>query len=99
MNVEDRHATPDGAVVAVEDEALMYLYTGRQSVPNHLFHWRGRTTDPLSPGAMLSFFCDTGVTHLALTGPGAEAARLTGGLDPLFIVTQGPALYGFQCPA
>ncbi len=77
----------------------MYLYTGRQSVPNHLFHWQGRTTDPLSPDAMLSFFCDAGVTHLALTGPGAEAARLAGGLDPLFIVTEGPALYGFQCPA
>lgn len=91
------HATPADAVIAVEDEALMYLYTGRRTVPNHLFRWKGRATNPFGPEAMISFFCEAGVTHLAVTGPGAAATPLTEGLDPLFAMTRGPALYRFEC--
>ncbi len=94
------------AVVATEDEALVYLYTGRRSVPSYLFRWSGRSTTPLSRDGTVQFYCDTGVTHLALSGPRAPAAPLVdelaqgsdSTLSLLFRVTNGPALYEFRCP-
>ncbi|MCH7683916.1 MAG: hypothetical protein IIB35_09440 [Gemmatimonadetes bacterium] len=94
------------AVVASEDEALVYLYTGRHSVPSYLFRWSGRSTTPLSRDSTVQFYCDAGVTHLALSGPAAPAAPLVdelaqgsdSTLSLLFRVANGPALYEFRCP-
>jgi hypothetical protein len=94
------------AVVASEDEALIYLYTGRHSVPSYLFRWSDRSATPLSRDSTVQFYCDAGVTHLALSGLAAPAAPLVdelaqgsdSTLSLLFRVTNGPALYEFRCP-
>ena len=97
--------TPPETVVAVSDEALVYLYSGRRAVPSYLFRWQGRRTDPLTADESVAYFCENGVTHLALTGPGAAAGPTVRDLasaeesvlEPLFQVTSGPALYRFSC--
>jgi hypothetical protein len=97
---------PSDAVIASEDEATIYLYTGRRAVPSHLFRWQGIATAPLSGAETMRYWCDAGVTHLALTGPGGPVGALTSELaqradstvTPLFRITNGPALYRFRCP-
>lgn len=97
--------TPPDAVVASEDEALIYLYTGRHTVPSHLFRWEGLSTRPLPPEQIADYLCRSGTTHLAVTGPGDPAADLVLWLrgsarataQPMFEVTGGPALYRLQC--
>jgi hypothetical protein len=98
--------TPPSAVVASEDEALIYLYTGRRSVPSHLFRWSGLGTERLPDSLIVAFWCQAGVTHLAVTGPGdaalplaeSSASRKDSVFVPLFQVTKGPGLYRFRCP-
>lgn len=98
--------TPPDAVVASEDEALIYLYTGRRTVPSHLFRWAGLGTERLPDSAIVTFWCQAGVTHLAVTGPGDAALPLAESsashkdslLVPLFQMTKGPGLYRFRCP-
>lgn len=96
--------TPDDAVVAVAGEALVYLYTGRRTLPNYLFRWRGRSWDRLSTTETVAYWCETGVTHVALTSPAADAAALVRELSdaavlkPQFAVTAGPELHRLQCP-
>ncbi len=97
---------PADAVVASEDEALVYLYTGRRSVPSHLFRWAGLGTEPLPEDQRLRYWCETGVTHLAVTAPADPAAQIVAHLvgrpdstfTRLFQVTNGPGLYRFRCP-
>lgn len=97
---------PADAVIASEDEALIHLYTGRRSVPSHLFRWQGIATAPLPGEEAVRYWCDVGVTHLALTGPGGPVGEIVADLEqrpdtavtPLFRITNGPALYRFRCP-
>ncbi len=91
--------TPEAAVVASADEPLIYLYTGRRAVPNHIFRWKERDTEAFSPDTTYQFFCDYGVSYLALTSPSANAAPLSAGLEPMFRVSGGPALFRYLCPA
>ncbi len=98
--------TPDSAIVASADEALIHLYTGRRAVPGYLFRWRGRATEALSPDATIAFYCEVGVTHLVLDGPGSLMepvvrelrAREPPAAPPVFALRGGPALYEFRCP-
>ena len=98
---------PPDAVVAAEGEALIYLYTGRQAVQNALFTWKGRETDPLPADQVRKYFCDTGVTHIAISSPASDGAPIVAALTAadsssiqrMFAVTEGPALYRFQCRA
>lgn len=102
-----REEMPASAVVAVEDEALIYLYTGRTTVPSYVFRWRGRGTEPLGPDTAAAFYCRAQVTHIALTGLAAQTAPPVAGLlsradsvlAPLFQVTDGPSLHTFRCPS
>ncbi|HEX9581386.1 MAG TPA: hypothetical protein VF970_09815 [Gemmatimonadales bacterium] len=102
-----RVETPPGAIIAVEDEALVHLYTGRTTVPSYVFRWRGRGTEPLDAEAAAAFFCRARVTHVALTGPAAQTAppvarllaRPDSTLVPVFQVTGGASLHAFRCPA
>lgn len=97
---------PSDAVIAGGDEALLSLYTGRSSVPSYLSRLNGRDEIPLTPAESVHFYCATGVTHIALSGPGAPAARLlqtlstaeVSPLEQLFSVREGPKLYRFTCP-
>jgi hypothetical protein len=66
--------TDSASVVASEDEALIWLYTGRRAVPSHLWRARGRGSESLGADSLHAFFRRSGVTHVLLTGPRAAAA-------------------------
>ena len=93
--------TPQGAVVATDGEALVYLYTERRTVPLELYRLRGRDFESLSAEVTASFFCERGVTHVAASVPGplledlATAPETT--IVPRFRVTNGPSLFEFRC--
>jgi len=67
-------STPESAVIGVEDEALVWLYTGRRAVPTYLWRVRGRDGESFGPDSLRAFMRRNGVTHVVLTGPGSEAA-------------------------
>jgi hypothetical protein len=69
-----RERTPVDAVIATEDEALVWLYTGRRAVPSYLWRVRGRTAEGFGPDSLRAFLDRVGATHVLLTGPGSEAA-------------------------
>jgi hypothetical protein len=69
-----RTATPPAAIVAGEDEALLWLYTGRRAVPNYVWRYRGRGEESLGPDSLKAWFDRSGVTVVVLTGPGSDAA-------------------------
>ena len=89
--------TPPDAVIAVADEALMALYTGRRAVPSHLFAWEGRATRDLDPEAARAALCRLGADYIAITGPEGGSAQLVAGLTPLFRLRQGPGIYRLPC--
>ncbi len=70
-----RQATHPDDVIAGEDEALLWLYTGRRAVPSSLWRARGRTAEYLGPESLKVYFDRMGVSHVILTGPGSDAAR------------------------
>lgn len=69
-----RDATPRDAVVAGEDEALLWLYAGRRAVPNYVWRYRGRGEETLGPDSLRAWFDRAGVTRVVLTGPRSDAA-------------------------
>jgi len=99
-------AVPPDAVVATDGEALVYLYTGRRTVPLVLLQLRGRSWERFDAGTTASYFCESGVTHVATSWADGEAAPLISDLSaagdsvltPLFALTDGPALFRFRCP-
>jgi hypothetical protein len=70
-----RDSTPADAVIAAEDEAHIWLYTGRRAVPFYLWRYRGRGEESLGPDAMHAWLVRSGATYLVLTGMGSPAAR------------------------
>ncbi len=66
--------TPPDAVVAGEDEALLWLYTGRRAVPNYVWRHTGRGGESLGPDSLRAWFDRAGVTHVVLSGPRSDAA-------------------------
>jgi hypothetical protein len=106
LNASIRDELPHDVVVASEDEALIYLYTGRNTVPSYVFQWSGRGTEPFSADTALAFYCRSGVSHVALTAPALQSVPPVAGLQarqdstliPLFEVTRGPSLLTFRCP-
>jgi hypothetical protein len=99
-------AVPDDAVIASDGEAMVYLYTGRKAVPAYLFRLDGRRMVPYDVDSTTAYFCESGVTHLGTSWLGGDLLPLfealqetTSTLTPLFVVTNGPALFRFQCPA
>ena len=69
-----REATPPDAVVAAEDEAMLWLYAGRRAVPSYVWRYRGRGDESLGPDSLRAWFDRARVTHVLLSGPGSEAA-------------------------
>ncbi len=69
-----REGTDSTAIIAGEDEALLYLYTGRRAVPSFLWRVRGRDAESFGPDTLKAFLERTGATHLILSGPGSDAA-------------------------
>jgi hypothetical protein len=68
-------AVPDSAVVASDDEALVWLYTGRKAVPFYLWSRRGREVVEPTPAEHRAYLERQGVTHVLLTGRGSGSDR------------------------
>jgi hypothetical protein len=69
---------PADAVVATDDEALVWLYTRRTAVPFYLERYRGRETQRPTPAEHRAYLERMGVTHVLLasaTSPSAGELR------------------------
>jgi hypothetical protein len=66
---------PPGAVVATDDEALVWLYTGRRAVPLYLYSYHGRNTVEPDAKEQRAYLERQGVTHVLLASPSGESAR------------------------
>ncbi len=71
---------PPNAVVATDDEALVWLYTGRTAVPFYLYGYRGRQETAPTPAEHRAYLERQGVTHILLGSLGSGSA---GELDAL----------------
>ena len=69
-------ALPDNAVLATDDEALVWLYTGKRAVPLYLFGFRGATEIEPPPAEHRAFLERMGVTHILVSGRGSSAGQL-----------------------
>lgn len=69
-----RAETDSNAVIASEDEALVWLYTGRRAVPSYVWRARGREAESLGPDSLRAWLDRSRATHLMLMGPGSDAA-------------------------
>ena len=69
-----RETTPPSAVVAGEDEALLWLYTGRRAVPSYVWRYRGRSDESLGPDTLKAWLDRAGVSYVLLSGSGSDAA-------------------------
>ncbi len=72
-----REATPPDAVIAGEDEAAIWLYTGRHAVPAYLWRYRGRSGESLGADSLHAWLVRSGATHVILVGTGAAAGPLS----------------------
>ena len=96
-----RTETDSTAVIAGEDEALLWLYGGRRAVPNYLWRVRGRTAEDLGPDSLRVWLEKTGATHLVLSGRGSDAApavdallaRYPGMLTLVRVWPEGPLVF------
>src|SRR5467141_365454 len=65
---------PSGAVVATDDEALVWLYTRRQAVPLYLESYRGRDLIRPTPTEHRAYLERMGVTHILLASASSPSA-------------------------
>ena len=76
---------PDSAVVATDDEALVWLYSRRRSVPFFLERYRGRDLITPTPAEQRAYLERMGITHVLLassTSPSAIQLRALLGAYP-----------------
>ena len=69
-----RATTAPDAVVAGEDEALLWLYTGRRAVPSYVWRYRGRGDQSLGADSLRSWLDRSQVSYVLLSGAGSDAA-------------------------
>ena len=65
---------PDTAVVASDDEALVWLYSRRKSVPLYLERYRGREAIKPTPAEQVAYLERMGVTHILLASASSPSA-------------------------
>jgi hypothetical protein len=66
---------PDDAVLAVDDEALTWLYTRRRAVPLYLYSYRGPALVEPQPAEHRAYLERQGTTHIVLASPSSPSAR------------------------
>ncbi len=66
---------PPEAVLATDDEALVWLYTRRAAVPLYLYGYRGPLVVEPGPAEQRAYLERQGVTHIVLASPGGGSAR------------------------
>lgn len=71
---------PDSAVVAVDDETLVWLYTKRRAVPFYLERYQGRAVVRPTPAEHLAYLRRMGVTHVVLASSASPSAAELRGL-------------------
>jgi hypothetical protein len=79
---------PDSAVLATDDESLVWLYTRRRSVPLYLETYRGREPIRPAPAEHRAYLERMGVTHVLLasaTSPSAIELRALLGAYPSWL--------------
>jgi hypothetical protein len=79
---------PDSAVLATDDEALVWLYSRRLSVPLYLESYRGRELIRPTPAEHRAYLERMGVTHVLLasaTSPSAIELRALIGAYPAML--------------
>jgi hypothetical protein len=69
-------ALPGSPVVATDDEALVWLYTGKRTVPLYLFGYRGRTLIEPPVAEHRAFLERAGVSYVLQSGAGPSAHQL-----------------------
>ena len=71
---------PADAVVAVDDEALVWLYTRRRAVPFYLESYRGRDVVRPTPAEHRAYLERMGATHVVLASSASPSAGELRGL-------------------
>lgn len=66
---------PSDVVVATDDEALVWLYTGRTAVPLYLYGYRGAALVEPEPAEHRAYLERAGATHVVLASPSSASAR------------------------
>jgi hypothetical protein len=66
---------PPDAVLATDDEALVWLYTHKTAVPFYVYHYRGATELQPAPADHRAYLERQGVTHVLLAGFGGGSAK------------------------
>jgi hypothetical protein len=66
---------PRDAVLATDDEALVWLYADRAAVPFYLYGYRGRAVVEPSPAEQRAYLERQNVTHIVLASPQSASAR------------------------
>jgi len=66
---------PAEAVLATDDEALVWLYARRTAVPFYLYGYRGATVVEPTPADQRAYLERQGVTHILLASPQSPSAR------------------------
>ncbi len=66
---------PPTAVLATDDEALVWLYTHRSAVPFYLYGYRGASVVEPGPVEQQAYLQRQGVTHILLASPQSASAR------------------------
>jgi len=66
---------PDTAVLAVDGEAMVWLYSGRRSVPLYLYGYKGAQETMPSAAEHRAYLERQGVTHIVLASASSVSAR------------------------
>ncbi len=66
---------PSRAVLATDDEALVWLYAGRTAVPFYLYGYNGAAVVEPTPADQRAYLERQGVTHILLASPQSPSAR------------------------
>jgi hypothetical protein len=83
---------PADAVVATDNDPLVWLYTHRRAVPFYLYAYSGRQLLQPLPDFQMSYLRRVGVTHVLISGLGTGSAeqldRLLGAYPGVFTVVR-----------
>ena len=66
---------PDNAVLAVDNESLVWLYSGRRAVPLFIYGYSGAALTYPNPAEHRAYLERQGVTHIVLASSSSPAAK------------------------
>ncbi len=66
---------PDSAVLAVDNESLVWLYSGRRAVPLLTYGYSGATVTYPNPAEQRAYLERQGVTHIVLASSSSPSAK------------------------